>query len=548
MREVSRNDARKGQSGFLNKIGGGIDNVIEIFSPQRAFKRRAFRRAAGIQASAIGSYRGAKTTRLNSDWNTFDSSADAALLSDLPALRTRSRDLERNDANASGIINTVVCNDVGTGIKPQSRPDREAIGINEQKAIKFQVAAERVWNTWLPFASADNRMDFYEIQALADRQILVTGEFIAIPMMLDEPNRPYSLALNIVDSDRLATPSNMSANNKIRSGVEIGSRGQPIAYWIRKQRPEDFKFFASGARNTSDNFIRFDAVNSMGRKNVIHIYQMQRPGQSRGIPFFAPVISYFRDLCKYMEAELVAARIAACFAMVIEKTDPSGAASANTAEIATDGKRIEELEPGIVEYLKEGEKMSSFNPQRPGGTFEPFVIRILRSISAALGLPYELVAKDFSRTNFSSARAALLEARRFFRMRQEWMARKLNQPMWDLLQEEAFLKGDLPAKNFFENKTAYLRARWITPGWEWVDPKKEAEASKLAMDAGISTLADEAAAKGKDWEENLAQIAREKKTIKAIEKESGVILFPNNAKATATQPPPDEEEEGDEDR
>jgi lambda family phage portal protein len=139
------------------------------------------------------------------------------------------------------------------------------------------------------------------------------------------------------------------------------------------------------------------------------------------------------------------------------------------------------------------------------------VDRVLRAISAALGLPYELVAKDFSKTNYSSARAALLEARRFFRCRQEWIARKLCQPSWNMLMEEAFLMGEWDVPNFYENILDWCRVKWIAPGWQWVDPVKEVESSLNAIKGHLSTLADECASQGRDWEEVLEEEAREQK-------------------------------------
>jgi capsid protein len=162
------------------------------------------------------------------------------------------------------------------------------------------------------------------------------------------------------------------------------------------------------------------------------------------------------------------------------------------------------------------------------------VDRILRAISAALGLPYELVAKDFSKTNYSSARAALLEARRYFKVRQEWLAQKLCQPVWEMLLEEAYLRGELKANNFYDKRLDWVRARWIAPGWSWVDPLKEVKASKEAITGNISSLADEAAGQGKDWEEILEQRAREEQK----RKELGLPETTVNSKT-----PSDEEEE-----
>jgi len=495
------------------RVGIVMDKVVGIFNPIAGYRRAACRKAQGM----LSSYRGAEKSRLRKSWLPGAGSPDEDLLPELPDIRERSRDLNRNDATASGITSTISINVVGTGIKPQSRVDKESLGIEEEEAIKFQKKAEREWERWIPYADSSERLDFYEIQHLVDRQILENGESIILPLMLQDNKRPFSLALDIIEADRLATPSDLRSDRSIRSGVKIGERGEPLLYYIKKTHPGDMTLRKKFDGNGSDTYVKIKAKNNEGRKNVLHLYYMNRPGQTRGVPFFAPVLNYFKDKADYMEAELVAARIAACFSIFVKKTgDPYAAADARTTKTDSSGKRIEELEPGIIEYLGQGEEIQSFNPNRPGATFDPFINRILRDISAALGLPYELVAKDFSQTNYSSARAALLEARRYFRVRQEWLARKLCQPVWEMILEEAFLNNDLPAKDFYENRLDWVRARWIAPGWQWVDPLKEAKASQLAMEIGVSSLADETAGHGKDYEEVLEQIAREVKLRKDL--------------------------------
>ena len=194
------------------KLAGRLDDLISFFSPKAGFKRRVFRQAISISES-FSSYKGASRSRLRSNWLPGGGSADEDLLPELKDIRERSRDLNRNDAHASGITGTMTTNVVGSGIRPQSRIDKELLGIDDAAGRSFQKQAERVWKDWLPFADAGNRMDFYEIQQLVDRQILENGEAIIIPKMLKEPGRPYSLALQIIESDRLDTPPGMQGDN-----------------------------------------------------------------------------------------------------------------------------------------------------------------------------------------------------------------------------------------------------------------------------------------------------------------------------------------------
>jgi lambda family phage portal protein len=130
---------------------------------------------------------------------------------------------------------------------------------------------------------------------------------------------------------------------------------------------------------------------------------------------------------------------------------------------------------------------------------------ISRQIGAAVGLPYELALKDFSKTNYSSARAALMEAWRFFTIRRQWLARYWAAPVYELWLEEAVDLGLVDAPDFYENRAFYSRSKWIGMGRGYIDPTKEAEAAQLRMEISISTLEQECAEQGLDWNEVLEQ-------------------------------------------
>ena len=518
-----------------------VDDFIGIFSPSVGARRKYFR---FIAQKMLGSYRGADISRVRGGWFTQGGSPDYDLLTDLPKLRERSRDLVRNDGIASGAIDTIVTNIIGSGIRPQSRIDRETLNIDEAFADQLQKQMEKIWARWVEYADAGERLNFYEIEELCERQRLVNGESIIIPVRITNSRRkrPYTLALQMVESDRLDTPGDLIGNKSIRKGIEVGNEfGEPVAYYVRKTHPGDY-MYTRNLGNTSNNYNRYSALNDLGDPNFFHLYHVKRSGQTRGEPFFAPVINLFKDRFDYMEAEILAAKVAACFAIFIKKNN-SYNVSLNRSQ-QENGKRVEEIYPAMVEYLNDNEEIQSFNPNRPGGTFGLFMERILRDMAAGMNIPYEVLAKDFSNSNYSNTRAALLEARRFFMMQQQFISNKLCQPVLLMLMEEAYLRGELPILDFYQNRAAYVRTRWISPGWQWVDPQKEVAASVLAVDNNLSTLADEFATQGQDWEEALEQIAREKKKIKELETANGIVMNPSVKPVAAAPAPADQTTDG----
>ncbi|MBL8012285.1 MAG: phage portal protein, partial [Candidatus Omnitrophica bacterium] len=444
-----------------------VDDFIGVFSPETAAKRKYFR---FLTRSLLGSYRGADVGRLRGSWIPGGGSADSDLHPDLTRLRERSRDLIRNDGIASGAIDTVITNIIGSGIRMQSRIDKDTLAVNEDVADKLQKQIEKVWERWVPFADAGQRLSVYGLEELSERQRFINGESIIVPLRVfdSKKRRPYSLVLQTIESDRLDTPSDLMFNKNIRAGVEVGEYGEPVSYFVRKNHPGDF-LYGRRYSNSSENFIKYPALNGLGDPNIFHLYHVKRSGQTRGEPFFSSVMNMFKDRADYMEAEIVAARVAACFAIFIKKTNSYEVSLARSK--SEGNKRVEELSPAMIEYLNENEEIQPFNPNRPGGTFGIFMERILRDISAGLNIPYEILAKDFSRSNYSNTRAALLEARRFFMMQQRFIAENLCQHILVMLLEEAYLKGELPILDFYQNRDAYVRTRWIAPGWQWVDPE-----------------------------------------------------------------------------
>lgn len=505
-----------------NWVAHKVDRLVGIFSPQAEGRRRFFR---FVLDNMLGSYQGAMGGRVHGSWLTSSGSADEDLLRDMPKLRERSRDLVRNDGIASGAVDTIITNIIGSGISPQSRIDREVLKINEEYADKLQKQFEKIWKRWVPYADAGGRQDFYEIEELSERNRLINGESIIIPLRINNSKRkrPYSFALQTVEADRLSTPTDLLSNKNIRAGVEIGEEyGETIAYYIRKTHPGDYSY-SKGSGNSSENYNRYGAFTDLGDPNIFHLYHLKRSGQTRGEPFFSPVINLFHNRNKYIDAEIMAARVGACFAAFIKKNN-SANISLQRSEEGDDGKRLEDIEPAMIEYLEPGEDITFANPNRPGNNFGTFMERVLRDIASGLNIPYEILSKDFSRSNYSNTRAALLEARRFFMMQQRFVADKLGKPVFFALLEEAYLRGEFPILDFYFNREAYISSRWIAPGWQWIDPENEVTAAKDSVDNNFSTLAEEAADRGQDWEEIIEQRAKEQKKIKELEKEYDIKL------------------------
>ena len=461
-------------------------------------------------------YAGASFRRkqLNNWWPSRNP-ADLDIIPDQATLIARSRDLNRNNGVAAGAVTSANDNIVGTGLRLTPWPDYRALDKDAEWSDEWSQKVNALWRAWAdtPACDAAGCLNFQDMTALVFRSIMENGEALILPLWLERNNTQFKTCLHLVDADRLVNPTSNWLTKNQRGGVELDDWGKPVNYYIQTV-PENFSLMTYSPFFTIPGWEKVPAETSWGRKRVLHLFPRVRIDQTRGVPILAPVIEQFRMLDSYQRSELQTAIVNALVAGVIET--PLDAASINEmmggdANAYLQGKneyRVQ-LESGSLIPLYPGDKLTPFTPTRPTGTFPNFVETVLRQIGTAMGMPYEILLKDFSKTNYSSARASLLEAWRFFNTRRAWLARNWAQAVYRLWLEEAIDLGLVDAPDYYAKQPYWDRAKWIGPGRGWVDPVKEAEAAQLRIQSYISTLEMECAEQGLDWAEVLEQRARE---------------------------------------
>lgn len=475
----------------------------------------------GIDGKPYGfdtAHRAASTTaRELSSWNPPIGSADSDLVDELSTIVSRSRDLVRNHGVASGAIQTIVDNVVGTGLRLSAIPDYKALGKDKDWADSWSRKTEALWRSWSDTTECDaaKSLTFTGLTTQVFRSGLINGEALALPLWLPNRGSVFATTIQLVESDRLGSLNSQAINNeKITGGIETDIYGAPLAYWIAKKHPGDLNY--GGAQ-----YQRIPTFSKFGRRRVIHVHDKERTGQNRGKPILTCVMPLFKMLDHYEKSELQAAVVNAMIAAFIETPMDSESISemfggSSEDYLAARNEWQVKLQGGAVIPVFPGDKVAPFTPSRPNSAYSNFVENVQRHIGAGLNLPYELLMKDFSKTNYASVRAALMEAWRFFIGRRCWLATYWAKPVYELWLEEAINKGLIEASGFYQNKALWSRCKWIGPGRGWIDPVKEAKASKLRLETGLGTLEDECAAQGLDWEEVLEQRARERAKIKEL--------------------------------
>lgn len=487
---------------------------------------RHHRAAAALSSGGAGASMAASHHSASSQdmamygWNPIAASADADLLPDLQALTARSRDLSRNNGVMGGAMQTMRDNIVGSVLRLSATPDYRLLGWDREQSRAWGNEVEGKFRSWAETTECDAARSLtllgLTLQALTGA--LLNGDAVALPLWLPRPGARWNTRIMAIESDRLCTPRDMQHSARVRGGIELDAYGAPEAYHVLNRHPGDLLsvFGAHGAEMLK--WERVPAFTDWGRPRVIHLHDKERTGQSRGRPLVSAVMKDFHMSGKYASNELQASLANSLVAAFLESdldqdsasalfgTDPRAA----WGDSVRQAQSIRKLQGAAIIPLPAGARVSSFTPGRPNQAFEAFMLASLRNIAAGMNLSYEHLLKDFSKTSWSSARATLVEVWRYFSGRRRWLADYWLRPIYELWFEEAVNAGEIEAPDFYANKYAYLRARFIFGGRGWVDPVKEAQASVIRMNAGLSTLEKECAEQGDDYEEVLDQRALER--------------------------------------
>jgi lambda family phage portal protein len=489
-----------------------VDKAIAYFAPRIA-QRRSFAR---LQLALAGGYSGAKVDRAAlAGWRTSANSPETDVIPDLPTLRARSRDLERNAPVASAVIGTTVAHVVGTGLACNPQIDAEFLGLDEEQAQAWEANTKRRFLAWAESTDCDlaRVSNFYGLQDLAFRTALASGDAFVVTPRVARAGRAPQLALQLIEADRVSTPADRRTAQNISDGVEYDeTTGEAIAYHICNRHPNDF--VAGSARKWTRVAARGD---NTGRRNVLHLYRPMRPGLKRGVPILAPVIEPLKQLARYTEAELHAAVASGLYALFVtmdpKAFDEMFEEDAKRTIVDRAGKWSGEIESGSKAVnLLPGESVVSHNPGRPNAQFDPFVQACIRQIGMAIGIPYEVLVMHYQ-SSYSAARGALLMAWRFFMGWRDWLATNLCQLVYELWLTDEVAAGRIVARGFFADdvvRHAWCKAQWVGDGPGSIDPSKEVKAAADRVDLGISTLqAESILHDGVDWETKHRQRTKE---------------------------------------
>lgn len=458
-----------------------LDRTISFFNPEAGLRRARARKAEEI----IRGFDAASKGRRNENFRSSGADANREIQPVLKLLRERSREQVRNNVYARRSVRTISNNVIGTGIVPTPL---DLSRTAEKRTMKL-------WADWAGTKACDfdGLLTMYGIQRLVMRTVVESGECLVLRRRVNDPNNP--IKLQVLEPDFLdhSKTINLADGGRIIQGVEFDKYGKRKGYWLFDRHPGSGDFLS-----VTSKFVE--------ASEVAHIYFVERPGQVRGVPWLVTSMIRMKDFDEYEDAELVRQKIAACFTVFVQDTNPDAVLDGNENEnIAS------RVEPGIIEMLPPGKSVSFAQPPLTNG-YESYSRKILQGIAVGTDITYEQMTGDYSNVNFSSGRMGWIE---FQRNVEDWQ--------WNMIIPmlcETVWTWFVNANAIVGRVKEGTRADWTTPRREMLDPVKETNAMNLMVRNGFKSYSEAVRELGYDPDDTLEEIQSDMQKFD----EKGIIL------------------------
>lgn len=492
-------------------------------------------------ASSGGMEGGSRLSREMAAWQPRIVSPSELIAGDKTLSDARAQDIVLNSGMAQGAVSIHRDSIVGSQFSLNAKPNAKVLGVDETWAEEAQEVIEARFNLVADSSSnwfdAAGRCTLTGLVRLAVASAVMTGEVLATAEWIRDRRRPFSTAIQMISPFRLSNPNGEMDTDTVKSGVHVGKHGEALGYWIRVKMPGE-SFLVDDWK-----WKYVPAAKPWGRKQVIHKFEPLLPSQNRGIGEMVASLKDFKMTKQFSELTLQRAVLQASYAAAIESELPSEAIWAAMGGV-TDGAPMVDMlgqyMDGLDSYMKAAQNIR-INEQRvpvmfPGTKFHvdplghpdslgtEFEASMLRRIASNLGLSYEQFSRDYTKTNYSSARASMAETWKYMQARKKLVADAFATDAYILWLEEEIALGNIPlppgysADDWYDPmfREAFSACTWIGASRGQIDEKKETEAAGMRIANSFSTREEECARLGMDWRQVLRQQAREKKMMEEL--------------------------------
>jgi len=430
--------------------------------------------------SPVNKYEGAGQSLRRSYLDTSYTSARFDVTSSTrQAIVRKSRFFEQNNAIMNRLGDLFESYTVGSNFSVQPASSDPA----------WNLKAKKWWDIWSRYPDISSRQSFGTLMSQAARGWFFDGESFIL-LTKGESGKPR---LQLLEAQSIATPVGMESELTIFDGIRFDPRtGRAIAYFIGNEKTQG---------NLTD-------VRSIGSDSVVHIYEPNRAGQLRGLPFVSCVINDLHDLDDLQKLEMEACKLGASVAQIVKTVSGEiQASSLRSGGISQTGQNTaenyyEQVFGSAVKVLKNGDSFEQFATERPGVNMREYWRQLTEKVCAGVGIPYVLVYPESMQGTVY--RGALDMSAVWFKSRHQVMSSAARR-IYEYVMEYA-IKSD-PTLN--DAPSDWYEVAITAPRSPNVDVGRNSAAQLAELEAGIVTYDEVYGARGLDWRSSLESKAQQ---------------------------------------
>ena len=355
---------------------------------------------------------------------------------------------------------------------------------------------EKLWRQWCKARNCDvtGEQSFTEILRMAVERKKVDGGILFLFRHTSGGVVPFKLQAIEVDELDVTQSAPHRQGNRVVGGIEYNSWRRPVGYWIQQYDLEGWRLLQP---------IYIDA------KDAYFLKSKRRPSQIREMSDMSHTITRIRDVNEFINAVSVKERIAACLAVLIKKTIPTGTSLGRSGVRGPDGRvdyAGKKLGPGMIMEMGAGDEAQVVDPKGAATDATAFLKVQQGLIGAGQGLSYEAVSRDMSGSTYSSARQNAIEDEDTYAEDTELLTEFMSE-VYEQFIISCYLSGVITFPGFWDKKAEYMAHDWVKSPKKWIDPAKESTADKTALQSGQKTYQEICAERGKDWRQAIDETA-----------------------------------------
>jgi capsid protein len=449
---------------------------------------------------------------------------------DHAVMRQNSRTAVQESLQARGIVERFTDITVSTGLLLEPTPATEVLGITPEQGETWSEDVARRFHLWAGDrrSSRDESMTFYQQQRFAGFSMFRDNDYFVRMFYSRDRRLQNPLQLQFVDPDLIKGDALTSSTGLHLEcdGIKYDAAGRETGYQVHTKMQDEWRL------------VNIPAVGRGGRRMMLHGYQAEYAGQRRGFSKIGHALQEFQKIGDFTLAQVQKAIMQSTLSWYVKPSADAPASnpfeegtSQYTAGVAAtmygsqptgvaqethvdycDLPTASFRRPGSVGVytLQGGEDLKGFADHAPSENFDRFVDSFTAYLSSSASMPIEVLLMRFGQ-NYSASRATLL----LFWQVAEIMRAELESDFLNIVYEawlsEEIAAGRIAAPGFFDPRLrqAWLASNWIGEPVPNIDPRVTAEANKVNLEMGATTLDRVARENKSNGKANRAKLARE---------------------------------------